>query len=46
MAVPENCVGLTVNDTPGLFIQIYTDEDVTTALAVALREPQPRANRR
>ena len=24
--------------TPGLFIQIYTDEDVTSALVVALRE--------
>ena len=23
---------------PGLFIQLYTDEDVTTALAIALRE--------
>jgi len=27
-----------VTDKPGLFIQLYTDEDVTTALAIALRE--------
>ena len=25
-------------ETPSLFIQLYTDEDVTTALAVALRQ--------
>jgi predicted nuclease of predicted toxin-antitoxin system len=25
-------------DTPGLFIQLYTDEDITTVLAVALRQ--------
>lgn len=27
-----------MNDTPRLFIQLYTDEDITTALAIALRE--------
>ena len=27
-----------MTDKPGLFIQLYTDEDVTTALAIALRE--------